>query len=208
VSSEAHHLHQSGHLTSGSSELTNEISHLRAHASPNSGYFYFPSLDEFSCAGTNNSGLLDSLHVSVLQVMDAAADGYVRGEAVLTMLIRAESAKSYHSMALSAQHTQQKVATSDTSAATERTHATRPSNKAPHAGSMSGLLILGSAVNQDGRSSALTAPNGPAQQEVIRQALKAAGLPAGRVDLLSMHGTGVWIVAVMACRLTRRMDFS
>jgi acyl transferase domain-containing protein len=33
--------------------------------------------------------------------------------------------------------------------------------------------LLGSAVNQDGRSSALTAPNGPAQQAVIRAALGA-----------------------------------
>jgi acyl transferase domain-containing protein len=37
-------------------------------------------------------------------------------------------------------------------------------------------LIRGSAVNQDGRSSGLTAPNGLAQQAVIRQALINAGL--------------------------------
>jgi acyl transferase domain-containing protein len=49
--------------------------------------------------------------------------------------------------------------------------------------SSSGLLgvVCGSAVNQDGRSSALTAPNGPAQQAVINQALKAAGMQSQQV---------------------------
>ena len=32
-------------------------------------------------------------------------------------------------------------------------------------------VLVGSAVNQDGRSSSLTAPNGPAQQRVMREAL-------------------------------------
>ena len=32
-------------------------------------------------------------------------------------------------------------------------------------------VILGSAVNQDGASAGLTVPNGPAQEEVIREAL-------------------------------------
>jgi acyl transferase domain-containing protein len=89
------------------------------------------------------------------QVLDAAADGYVRGEAC-HMLLLAPAA-------------------------------------AAHAGRSSGspvALILGSAVNQDGRSSSLTAPNGPAQQEVIQAALQDAGVAAGSVDQLSMHGTG------------------
>ena len=51
-------------------------------------------------------------------------------------------------------------------------------------------LISGSAVNQDGRSSTLTAPNGPAQQECLREALRSAGAPAGRVAVLQLHGTG------------------
>jgi hypothetical protein len=51
-------------------------------------------------------------------------------------------------------------------------------------------IIRGSAVNQDGRSSSLTAPNGPAQQAVLRAALQAAGAAAGEVGHLSMHGTG------------------
>jgi acyl transferase domain-containing protein len=51
-------------------------------------------------------------------------------------------------------------------------------------------ILAGSAVNQDGRSSSLTAPNGPAQQEVIRSALKAAGLAGGAMTALQLHGTG------------------
>lgn len=51
-------------------------------------------------------------------------------------------------------------------------------------------IIRGTAVNQDGRSSALTAPNGPAQQEAINLALQAAALAASDVDMLQLHGTG------------------
>jgi acyl transferase domain-containing protein len=87
------------------------------------------------------------------QVLDAAADGYVRGEAVHVLLVS--------SAALAASAMQQPEA-----------------------------IILGSAINQDGRSSSLTAPNGPAQQEVLRAALTDAGLAPTAAHLLSLHGTG------------------
>jgi acyl transferase domain-containing protein len=51
-------------------------------------------------------------------------------------------------------------------------------------------IMAGSAVNQDGRSSSLTAPNGPAQQEVLHAALTDVGLAPGSVTGLQMHGTG------------------
>ena len=50
--------------------------------------------------------------------------------------------------------------------------------------------VAGTAVNQDGRSSTLTAPNGPAQQEVLRAALASSRVLPADLAALQMHGTG------------------
>ncbi|GAA3220614.1 type I polyketide synthase [Nonomuraea helvata] len=54
-------------------------------------------------------------------------------------------------------------------------------------------LLRGTAVNSDGPSNGLAAPSGPAQQEVIHEALSAAGLTVQDVDAVEAHGTGTML---------------
>jgi acyl transferase domain-containing protein len=51
-------------------------------------------------------------------------------------------------------------------------------------------VIRGSAVNQDGRSTVLSAPNGVAQEAMLREALESAALTPERILYVEAHGTG------------------
>jgi acyl transferase domain-containing protein/NADPH:quinone reductase-like Zn-dependent oxidoreductase/acyl carrier protein len=51
-------------------------------------------------------------------------------------------------------------------------------------------VIRSSVVNQDGRSTVMAAPNGLAQQALVREALEIARIEPSRIGLLETHGTG------------------
>ncbi len=66
----------------------------------------------------------------------------------------------------------------------------KPLAKARRDGDRVLAVLRGSAANQDGHSNGLTAPSGPAQQAVLKQALRAAGKPASSVGYVEAHGAG------------------
>jgi amino acid adenylation domain-containing protein/thioester reductase-like protein len=66
-------------------------------------------------------------------------------------------------------------------------------------------LLQGTAVNQDGRSNGITAPNGQAQQAVIRQALEDAGVSAAELSYVEAHGTGTPLGDPIEIRSLRRV---
>ncbi|KAL7554746.1 hypothetical protein ACHAWF_018278 [Thalassiosira exigua] len=50
--------------------------------------------------------------------------------------------------------------------------------------------VLGASVMSDGASASITAPNGSAQERLIKSALEAAGIEPSDVDYIEAHGTG------------------
>ncbi|WP_131761391.1 type I polyketide synthase [Actinomadura fibrosa] len=51
-------------------------------------------------------------------------------------------------------------------------------------------VVLGGAVNNDGGTDALTVPSAAAQERVLREAYRAAGLPPAGVQYVELHGSG------------------
>ena len=136
------------------------------------------------------------------KTLDAAADGYVRGEDCQAFLFDSPPRESNPTASSGRGGDNLDVETKNTE--------------------NNGVLIVGAAVNQDGRSSSLTAPNGPSQQAVIRSAMFAAAADESGGDaatlwsgstttrVLQMHGTGTPlgdpIEVGAACAALRRHD--
>jgi acyl transferase domain-containing protein/acyl carrier protein len=51
-------------------------------------------------------------------------------------------------------------------------------------------LILGTAANQDGRTPGITVPSGAAQEALMKEAFRRAGVSPGQVRYMEAHGTG------------------
>lgn len=54
-------------------------------------------------------------------------------------------------------------------------------------------VIRGSAINHDGRSNGLMAPSPRAQEAVLREAYRRAGISPGQVQYVEAHGTGTFL---------------
>ncbi|RJF41182.1 SDR family NAD(P)-dependent oxidoreductase [Actinomyces sp. 2119] len=69
----------------------------------------------------------------------------------------------------------------------------KPLKKAVADGDQVMAVVEGTAMNNDGRTMGLTTPNPQAQQEVVEEALSAAGVAASSVSYVEAHGTGTLI---------------
>ncbi|KAM0522380.1 hypothetical protein ACHAPE_001969 [Trichoderma viride] len=66
----------------------------------------------------------------------------------------------------------------------------KPVEKAIRDGDTIRAIIRGSATNQDGKTRSMTMPNGEAQEELIREAYRSAGLDFKDTSYFEAHGTG------------------
>lgn len=66
----------------------------------------------------------------------------------------------------------------------------KPVTRALEDGDPIHAIIRGSAVNQDGRTVGISLPNADAQERLMRQALRDAGLDPTQVHYIEAHGTG------------------
>jgi len=66
----------------------------------------------------------------------------------------------------------------------------KPLSRALSDGDRIYAVIRGSAINQDGRTNGLTAPSRRAQEDVLRDAYRRAGVSPGRIQYVEAHGTG------------------
>ncbi|HXV37917.1 MAG TPA: beta-ketoacyl synthase N-terminal-like domain-containing protein [Myxococcota bacterium] len=54
-------------------------------------------------------------------------------------------------------------------------------------------IVRATAVNQDGRTNGLTVPNGDAQQQLVREACRLAGIEPRELQYVEAHGTGTLV---------------
>ncbi|MFH9908243.1 type I polyketide synthase, partial [Streptomyces sp. NPDC017225] len=66
----------------------------------------------------------------------------------------------------------------------------KPLHRALADGDRVHCVIKGGAVNNDGGGPSLTTPDQAAQEAVLREAYERAGVPAGHVGYVELHGTG------------------
>jgi amino acid adenylation domain-containing protein len=66
----------------------------------------------------------------------------------------------------------------------------KPLSRAVADGDRIYALIRGTAVNQDGRTPGMTVPDGQAQEELLREACRNAGVLPSQIRYVETHGTG------------------